>query len=129
LLKVHAARLASPARARANHEIVRPRFNRRDEPTHQLRAIAPVAVHKNYDLALVCDRACARQTRAPVAASRLGDDARARLARTLRRAVVAPVINHDHLRRDLTRHGAHDRPNRLLLVQSGDDDGDACGRV
>src|SRR5262245_57508274 len=51
LLKIHAAGLALPARARADHEIVRSARNRRHHLRYERWDVAPIAVEKHYDVA------------------------------------------------------------------------------
>ena len=96
LLEVHTAWFALPARARADHEIVRAARDWVHKLIHKRRDIAAVAVEKYNDLAFRRKSADARCTCAPVTARR-SHDARTRFTRTFGRVIGAAVIDHDHL--------------------------------
>src|SRR6266550_3179496 len=81
LLKIHAARLAFPAGARSDDEIVGTGNDRLDHLLHELGAIAPVSIQKHNDLGIGRSSVPTGSASASVAAVRLGYDPGARSAR------------------------------------------------
>ena len=58
------------ARARPDHEIVRPSCDRPDELRYERWNVAPIAIEKHYDVAFRRDRASACCARPPVTTRR-----------------------------------------------------------
>jgi hypothetical protein len=117
------ARLAPAAAPRADHE-VGTSLEDRPHHVHELgRVVAAVPVEEDEHLR-PRGGGDAGEARVAVAAPRLAHHRRARLPGHVGRPVARAVVDDDHLvheRRDL----ADDRPDGLLLVQGGNDDGDA----
>src|SRR5258708_27556368 len=67
-MPIHASSLAPAARARRNHEIMRPFDYRLDEPNHHFRVVAAIAVEKNDDFRISRERAQSCAKRPPVSA-------------------------------------------------------------
>jgi hypothetical protein len=57
-----------------------------------------------------------------VAAPRFANDPRSGLPGALSGQIDAPIVDHDHLVGDLTRHGAYDCSNGVFFVQGWDHD-------
>ena len=122
----HRVAVDRPLEARADDEVVS-LLELVDERRELLQRVGLVGVaHDDVLAARFCE---AREVGAPVAAPRLGDDARAVRGGDLRRAVGRAVVDDDHLTgssraSDPFERLVDDPPDGLLLVQAGDDDGD-----
>ena len=128
MLEVHAAGLALPARARADHEIVRAAHDRIDKLIHERWDIAAVAIQKHYDLAFGRNRANARRACAPIATRRC-HHTRASFARAFGGAIAAAIIDNDHFIGNTGRETfAHHARDRFFLVECRNNDGDLAHR-
>src|SRR5262245_3272333 len=120
---MHAAWFALPARARADHEIVRSARDRLNEFWYESWDIASIAIEKQYDITFRRDRTSACGARSPVTTLR-SYHARAGFTRPVRCAICAAVINNDHFAGHASREAfANHVGYWFLLVQSGDDNG------
>src|SRR5205823_364815 len=70
LLRVHTARLASPACARTDHEVLCAAHNRLDQRRNKARNVAAIAIEKNDQIAFMENCRHARRAGATVSARR-----------------------------------------------------------
>ena len=118
-MEIHAAGLALPPRARADHEIVRPACDRLDELWYERWNVAAVAIEKYYDVIPRLrerDGARACRARSPVT-TRRSYDVRAGFTCPLGCAIGAAVINDNHFAGHAGREAfANHAGDRFLLV-------------
>src|SRR5258708_38087694 len=126
-MRSHASGLSLAASARTDRKIVLALDNRRDETRDQFRAIAAVAVEKHDDVVILGGLG-ASPAGPPVAALAQDYHVGAGRLRPLDGAISARTVDDDNLIDDVTRHGGDHTSDRLLLVEGGDDEGDALLR-
>src|SRR5258708_17445832 len=92
-MPIHASSLAPAARARRNHEIMRPFDYRLDEPNHHFRVVAAIAVEEHDDVAISRERAQSCAKRPSVSALGLCYHASARGGCRFRTAIGTAVTD------------------------------------
>ena len=118
LLWRQAAALARTANARAENEDGLPRDDRRDQVGDEFRRIAAIAIEKDQDFRVLAHGGNARLDGAPVAASRLDNDAGAGGGRLVGRSVPRAAIDDNDFAHVLRKHSGHD-PLQLPLPRRG----------
>ncbi len=103
MLKIHAPRFALAPRTRTDYKVVFSGDDRIDKLIHELGTIAPVAIEKNYDVALLRERADSGHARAAVTRFEFRHYTCARFTRALRGSIAAAVIDDDDLVRQTSR--------------------------
>src|ERR1700730_6588911 len=121
LLEIHASGLAFSARARANHEIILSLRDRIHKLTHQLWAIASVAIEEHDNVAFRRKRAYPRCAGAAVTMWRCCNHGCACLACALSSLIGASIVHND----DVVRQGgretfANHLRDRLLFIERRD---------
>ncbi len=128
-MKIHAALLSLPTRARRDHKIMCSFGYRLDQLAHDFGVIAAVAVEEHDNLATWRNCPKTRAKGAAIATVGFVNDARAGGARHFRRAVGAAIIDDDNFVGDVPRNGTNHLSNRILLVQRGYDHRHKCLRI
>src|SRR6266567_2747600 len=104
LVPVHASSLTSTARARRNHEIMRPFNYRLNQPIHHFRVVTAVTVQKHDDFAISRKRTQPRAKRPPVPALRLSYHASASSSCNFRCLIGTAVIDDDYFVGNIARN-------------------------
>ena len=123
LLRIHTARLAFPACARTDYEVMRAAHNRLDQRRNKARNVAAIAIEKNDQIAFRGNCRHARRTSATVSARRR-NYSRSCVSGAFRRLVCAAIINNnDFARSSRCDHLAHDLRDWFFFIQRWNDNG------
>ncbi len=117
----HTARLALPACARTDHEVMRAAHNRLDQRRNEARNVAAIAIEKNDQIAFRGNCRHARRTSATVSARRRNHSC-SFVSSAFRGLVCAAIINNnDFARSSRCDYFTHDLRDRLFFVERRND--------
>ena len=121
LLWRQASALTRTANARAENEDGLPRDNRRYQVGDKFHGIAAISIEKDQDFRVLAHRGDTSLDGAPVAASRLDNDAGASGGCLVGRSVLRAAIHDNDFAHILRKHRGHDPCNCRFLVEAWND--------